>query len=279
MAPWQRRLHEIIFEADTPGGKAFDLALLLSILLSVEAVILESVEGIRLRHGTLLRATEWFFTILFTVEYILRLICIGRPARYAVSFFGIVDLLALIPTYLSLVIAGSQSLIVIRALRLMRVFRVLKLAHFVGEARMLRTAVHASVRKITVFLLFVLTIMLIVGSVMYLVEGEKSGFDSIPQGIYWAIVTMTTVGYGDIAPVTWTGKLLASVVMILGYGIIAVPTGIVTVELAGVRGRVTTQSCPHCASEGHDPDARFCKLCGDDLGIPGRPAPPASFAG
>jgi len=265
MAPWQRRLHEIIFEADTPGGKAFDLALLLSILLSVEAVILESVEGIRLRHGTLLRATEWFFTILFTVEYILRLICIGRPARYAVSFFGIVDLLALIPTYLSLVIAGSQSLIVIRALRLMRVFRVLKLAHFVGEARMLRTAVHASVRKITVFLLFVLTIMLIVGSVMYLVEGEKSGFDSIPQGIYWAIVTMTTVGYGDIAPVTWTGKLLASVVMILGYGIIAVPTGIVTVELAGVRGRVTTQSCPHCASEGHDPDARFCKHCGTSL--------------
>lgn len=266
MAPWQKRLHEIIFEADTPGGKAFDLALLLSILLSVAAVVLESVQGIRAQYGTLLRATEWVFTILFTVEYILRLLCIGRPVRYALSFFGVVDLLALIPTYLSLVVVGSQSLIVIRALRLLRVFRVLKLVHFVGEARLLRTAIHASVRKITVFLLAVLTIMLIVGSLMYLVEGTESGFSSIPQGIYWAIVTMTTVGYGDIAPVTWTGKLLASLVMILGYGIIAVPTGIVTVELAGAtKDSVSTQACPQCAAEGHDPDARFCKSCGHSL--------------
>jgi voltage-gated potassium channel len=266
VSPWRRKLHEIIFEADTPGGKAFDVALLLAILLSVAAVLLESVADIRVRHGAALRTVEWVFTILFTVEYILRLICVGRPTRYAMSFFGIVDFLAIVPTYLSVLLPGAQSLIVIRALRLLRVFRVLKLAHFVGEASMLRAALHASSRKIVVFLGTVLTLVLIIGALMYLIEGERHGFTNIPKSIYWAIVTMTTVGYGDIAPATVLGRFLASAVMIIGYGIIAVPTGIVTVELAGVRKRsISTQSCPDCAAEGHDADATFCKYCGARL--------------
>lgn len=265
-APWRERLHEVIFEADTPGGKAFDVALLAAILLSVGAVLLESVAPIRAVWGRELRAVEWAFTLLFTVEYALRLMSVRRPAHYAGSFFGIVDLLAIVPTYLSLVIAGSQSLLVIRALRLLRVFRVLKLAHFLVEARQLRAAMRASSRKIIVFLGTVLTLVLIVGALMYLIEGEESGFSSIPRSIYWAIVTMTTVGYGDIAPQTFLGQLLASAVMIIGYGIIAVPTGIVTVELAAAARRtVTTQACPSCGAQGHDSDARFCKLCGERL--------------
>jgi voltage-gated potassium channel len=196
----------------------------------------------------------------------LRLIAVHRPLRYARSFYGVVDLLAVLPTYLSLIVAGSQSLIIIRALRLLRVFRVLKLAKFVGEASVLATALKASSRKIIVFLLAVLTIVMIVGSVMYLVEGEDSGFTSIPQSVYWAIVTMTTVGYGDILPQTILGKVIASIVMVLGYGIIAVPTGIVTAELAGAyRGRVSTQACPECSLEGHAVDAGFCKHCGSAL--------------
>jgi voltage-gated potassium channel len=263
---WRAHLHEIIFEADTPEGKAFDLGLLVAIVISVGAVLLESVAEIRAQYGSQLRTLEWFLTILFTLEYLLRLATIGRPLRYARSFYGIIDLLAILPTYLSLFIAGSQSLLVIRALRLMRIFRVLKLAHFVGEASMLRAAIYASTRKIIVFLTFILTLMLIVGSLMYLVEGGNSGFTSIPQSIYWAVVTMTTVGYGDIAPATVLGKILASVVMILGYGIIAVPTGIVTVELAHSRRKtVTTQNCPECATEIHDPEANFCRICGSKL--------------
>jgi voltage-gated potassium channel len=266
MKGWRARAHEIIFEADTPEGKAFDVALLACIVASVVTVSLESVASIRAGHGPLLRALEWMFTLLFTVEYVLRLLTVGRPLRYATSFFGIVDLLAIVPTYLSVFVPGAQSLIVIRALRLLRIFRVLKLAHFVGEARMLRAALHASARKIIVFLGAVLTIDLIMGTLMYLVEGESSGFTSIPQGMYWAIVTLTTVGYGDIAPQTVLGKLLASTVMILGYGIIAVPTGIVTVELAHAgRSALTTQACPQCAAEGHDADAAFCKHCGARL--------------
>jgi voltage-gated potassium channel len=206
---------------------------------------------------------EWVFTLLFTIEYLVRLLCVGRPLRYALSFYGLVDLLAIIPTYLSLIIAGTQSLIVIRAIRLLRVFRVLKLAHFVGEARLLQAALRASLRKIIVFLGAVLTLVLIIGAMMYLVEGEEHGFSNIPESIYWAIVTMTTVGYGDIAPETLLGKILASLVMIMGYGIIAVPTGIVTVELVGARKtRVSTQACPECATEGHDWDAKYCKHCG-----------------
>lgn len=260
------RLHEIIFEADTPAGKAFDVALLVFILASVVAVMLESVASVRDEHGTALRAFEWVITVLFTLEYGLRLYCVGRPLAYAFSFYGIVDLLAILPTYLSVVFTGAQSLLVIRALRLLRAFRVLKLVHFVGEATELRVALRASARKIIVFLGAVVTIVLIVGAIMYLIEGEESGFTSIPQGMYWAVVTMTTVGYGDIAPQTVPGKLLASLIMILGYGIIAVPTGIVSVEMTAARGKaVSTQACPRCASEGHDPGAKFCKNCGSAL--------------
>ena len=259
-------LHEIIFEADTPAGKAFDVALLLLIVLSVIAVMLESTASIATRYGNVLRTFEWVITIIFTIEYILRLYCVGKPAQYARSFFGIVDLLAILPSYVSLIIPGAQSLLVIRALRLLRVFRVLKLAHFVGEATELRAALRASARKIIVFLGAVLTITIIVGSLMYLIEGEANGFTSIPVAIYWAIVTMTTVGYGDLAPHTPLGKILASAIMIMGYGIIAVPTGIVSVELAGVaKGRITTQACPECGAGGHDADAVHCKYCGGKL--------------
>jgi len=263
---WRNRVHEIIFEADTPEGKAFDVVLLGLIVGSIVAVALESVNGIAARYGTILRTFEWTVTILFTIEYVLRLVSVRRPWRYARSFFGLVDLLAVLPTYLSLVVAGSQSLLVIRALRLLRVFRVLKLAQYVGEASLLMAAMRASGRKIVVFLLAVLTLVIIVGSTMYLVEGEESGFTSIPQSVYWAIVTMTTVGYGDIAPQTVLGKIIASAVMVIGYGIIAVPTGIVTVELAGAyRAQVSTQACPSCGGEGHDTDAVFCKHCGAEI--------------
>jgi voltage-gated potassium channel len=259
-------LHEVIFEADTPAGKAFDVALLVGIAASVLAVLLESIAAIRHSYGGLLRGIEWALTLLFTVEYVLRLVSVGRIRSYALSFFGIVDLLAIVPTYLSLVVAGTQSLIVIRALRFLRAFRVLKLAQFVGEARLLSAALRASVRKVAVFLGAVLTLVLIVGALMYLIEGEPSGFTTIPESMYWAIVTMTTVGYGDIAPQTVVGKLLASLLMILGYGIIAVPTGIVTVELASVtRTPISTQACRECGREGHDSDAAFCKFCGTPL--------------
>jgi voltage-gated potassium channel len=261
------RLHEIIFEADTPAGKAFDLVLLALIVLSVIAVMLESVASVRQQYGLWLRTFEWIVTILFTLEYVLRLYCVGRPTQYARSFFGIVDLLSILPSYLSVIIPGAQSFMVIRALRLLRVFRVLKLAHFVGEASELGAALRASVRKIIVFLGAVLTLVVIVGSMMYLIEGEANGFTNIPVSIYWAIVTMTTVGYGDIAPQTPLGKILASAIMIMGYGIIAVPTGIVSVELAGVvKGKkVSTQACPDCGAEGHAHDAAYCKYCSSKL--------------
>jgi voltage-gated potassium channel len=266
LSNWRFRLHEVIFEADTPSGKAFDIVLLLSIGLSIFAVLLESVAGIRETYGPALRAVEWFFTILFTVEYLLRLLSVNRPWRYAVSFYGVVDLLAILPTYLSLIVVGTQSLLVIRALRLLRVFRVLKLAHFVKEAQFMRGALRASARRIVVFLGTVLILVLIVGALMYLIEGPERGFTSIPQSIYWAIVTMTTVGYGDIAPQTVPGRMLASLVMIMGYGIIAVPAGLVTVELAVAgKRKISTQACPDCSAEGHDPDARFCKYCGARL--------------
>lgn len=262
----QAWIHEIIFEAETPTGKAFDVALMVAIVVSILAVCLESVASIRAEYGPFLRAMEWGITILFTVEYILRLYSVREPWRYALSFYGIVDLLAILPTYLSIFVAGSQSLVVIRALRLLRVFRILKLAHFVGEARLLRAALHASIRKITVFLGVVLTIVIIVGALMYLIEGGENGFTSIPQAIYWAIVTMTTVGYGDIAPQTLLGKVLASAVMIMGYAIIAVPTGIVTVELAAsVKSSVRTDACPACGADGHAIDAVHCRYCGTKL--------------
>lgn len=259
-------LHEIIFEADTRSGKIFDIALMILIVASVVAVMLESVGKVRFAYGNYLRIAEWTFTVLFTIEYILRLCSVRQPLRYAVSFFGLIDLLAVVPSYLSFFFSGAQSLIVIRALRLLRVFRVLKLTRFVGEASMLYASLRASVRKITIFLGTVLALAVIVGAAMYLIEGEKNGFSSIPQSVYWAIVTLTTVGYGDVAPQTIPGKMLASLVMIMGYGIIAVPTGIVTVEMVQHRSSwFGTKACPSCSSEGHDADARFCKNCGAAL--------------
>jgi len=264
--PWRARLHEVLFEADTAAGRAFDVLLLWCIVISVVVVLLESVASVHGRYGWLLRTAEWVFTILFTVEYVLRLASVGRPLRYAISFYGVVDLLAIVPTYLSVLLPGAQTLLVIRALRLLRVFRVLKVARFLEESRVLGQALRASRHKIAVFLGTVLTLVLILGTLMYLIEGEASGFDSIPRGIYWAIVTLTTVGYGDIAPTTVPGQMLASIVMILGYSIIAVPTGIVTVELAkATQGQISTQACPQCSAEGHDADAKHCKYCGAQL--------------
>jgi voltage-gated potassium channel len=256
----------VIFESDTPAGKAFDVALIGCILVSVTVVMLESVASMRAAYGGWLFALEWFFTLLFTVEYVLRLISVRRPLRYATSFFGIVDLLAILPTYISLFVPGTQYLLTIRALRLLRIFRILKLAEYLDEARVLMTALRASRRKISVFLLAVLTLVVINGSLMYLIEGPEYGFTDIPTSIYWAIVTLTTMGFGDITPHTPLGKALASLVMIMGFGIIAVPTGIVTVEIARAGGRrVSTQACPECSAEGHDDDALHCKYCGAKL--------------
>ncbi len=264
---WQGRLFRIIFEADTPTGKLFDVSLIVVIAVSIFAVMLESVAPVRLRYGTELRTLEWVITALFTVEYVLRLACVAKPVGYARSFFGVIDLLAILPTYLSLLLPGSQSLLVIRGLRLLRVMRIFKLAGYLGQANLLLNAVRASRGKILVFLGTVLLLDLILGSAMYLLEGAEGGFTSIPRAVYWAIVTMTTVGYGDIAPVTIPGQILAAAVMLLGYAILAVPTGIVTAEIVEqVRpAEVTTRSCPHCTSEGHRSDSRFCRDCGERL--------------
>jgi voltage-gated potassium channel len=260
------RLHEIIFESDTPAGKAFDVALLWAIVLSVLAVMLESVGPIRTRYGEIIRIAEWAFTVLFSLEYGLRLFSVSRPVLYALSFYGLVDLMALLPSYVSLMLPGAQSLLVVRVLRLLRVFRVLKLVSFLGEAEVLLTALRASRPKIIVFLGAVLSTVVIMGSVMYLVEGEANGFDSIPRGMYWAIVTMTTVGFGDITPKTVPGQFIASVLMIMGYGVLAVPTGIVSVELAAAtRHGINPEACPGCGAEGHDVDAVHCKFCGTRL--------------
>lgn len=263
---WRRRLHTVIFESDTPAGKAFDLLLLFSIIASVIVIMLDSVASVRASYGPQLVALEWAFTILFTVEFILRLLSVRRPLAYMGSFFGLVDLLAIVPTYLSLLLPGTQYLLVVRVLRLLRIFRILKLAEYLNEGRTLGRALLASRRKISVFLLTVVTVVIIVGALMYVVEGPASGFTSIPTSIYWAVVTLTTVGYGDIAPQSPLGKALAVVVMLLGYGIIAVPTGIVTLELSRASGpQPSGQACPHCGAEGHDADARFCKRCGSAL--------------
>ena len=264
---WRRKkLYKIIFKTDTAAGKAFDLILLACILASVLIVLLESVKAIRVQYGREIFLLEWFFTLVFTVEYILRLISVKRPLQYAFSFYGVVDLIALLPIYISLLIPGHRSLLAVRMLRLPRVFRILKLTHFLREERGLVLALQASAWKITVFLSAVIVLVLILGSLMYLIEGEENGFTSIPQSIYWAIVTMTTVGYGDIAPQTALGKFLASAVMLLGYGIIAVPTGIVTVDLSKASSyKVSALTCPACGAQGHDNDARYCKYCGSSL--------------
>lgn len=264
---WRKRGHEIIFEADTRAGLAFDVALIFAIIASTLVVMLDSVASIRASHGELLRAAEWGFTILFSVEYAFRLACVGRPVRYARSFFGIVDLLSILPTYLSLFLPGARYLTVIRTLRCLRIFRVLELATYLEEIEALTGAMRASRRKILVFVFGVVALVVVLGSVMYLVEGADNGFTSIPRSVYWAIVTLTTVGYGDISPRTDLGQAIAAGIMILGYGIIAVPTGIVTAELTQV-GKVkhlSRKACASCSSEGHDIDAEFCKHCGEAL--------------
>lgn len=259
-------LYVIIYEADTPLGKAFDIGLILSILLSVLAVMLDSIGSIRSLHGDFLYGVEWFFTLAFTAEYLVRLICVRRPAAYARSFFGVIDFLAILPTYVSMLLPGAQYLLVIRVLRVLRVFRVLKFVRHIREATALMAALRQSSRKITVFLITILTLVVILGSLMYLIEGEQNGFTSIPRSVYWSIVTLTTVGYGDISPQTPLGQALAAVIMILGYSIIAVPTGIVSVEVSRaivMEGRET--ACPGCGARGHESDATYCRHCGAKL--------------
>jgi voltage-gated potassium channel len=275
---WRERWYEIIFEADTPAGKLFDVLLLIAILLSVLVVMCESVDSIRKEHTKLLVTAEWFFTLLFTFEYGVRIVCAHHPMRYIFSFYGMVDLLAILPTYiiaLPIFEGGLHRLAVVRSLRLLRAFRIFKLAHMLSEATALQAAIWAARAKVAVFLSFVLIAVVIVGSAMHLIEGGHvdsdgqpivTGFDSIPGSMYWAIVTMTTVGYGDVSPTTAPGKALAACMMMLGYCMIIVPTGIVTAELAHAGGKsLTTQVCPECMAEGHDADAVHCKYCGARL--------------
>ncbi len=264
---WRDKLRIIIFEADTTAGKAFDVGLLIAIVLSILTIMLESVQEIKIRFGEWLNFFEIFFTLLFTLEYIARIITIKRPTRYMTSFFGLIDLISILPTYINFFVGGAHILMIVRSFRLLRVFRIFKLMRFLGEASQLAGALRASRAKITVFLGFVFILVVVLGSIMYLIEGGENGFSSIPRSIYWAIVTLTTVGYGDIAPQTVIGQTIASLIMILGYGILAVPTGIVTTELAisSKKNQHTTRTCAHCSEEGHDDDADYCKYCGAKL--------------
>lgn len=265
---FRNKLHEVIFEADTPEGKAFDVALLILIAASVLTVMLESVEPLQKKYAEIFTIVEWVFTIFFTIEYLLRLYCVLRPMKYATSFFGIVDLLAVLPSYLALVLPTAQYFLIIRAFRLIRIFRIFKMAHFIKEGDIIIQALRSSRAKITVFLTFVSLLVIIIGAIMYLIEGgENDGFSSIPRGIYWSIVTLTTVGYGDITPQTELGQLISAVVMIMGYAIIAVPTGIVSAEFVKEYKslKTNTQSCRYCGREGHDNDAIHCKHCGERL--------------
>ncbi|MDD2239487.1 MAG: ion transporter [Kiritimatiellae bacterium] len=264
--PWQKTLYAVIFKADTPAGKGFDLLLLLAIVLSILVVMLSSVESVQSVHGVLLRHLGWGFTLLFTVEYVLRLVCLERRRPYVTSFFGWVDFLSVFPAYLSLLVGGGGLFVVVRSLRILRVFRVLKMGGYEKAGTTIWNSLKASRQKITVFLLGVLSLVVMIGTLMYLIEGPETGFSSIPVGIYWAIVTMTTVGYGNIAPQTVMGQALASLVMILGYSIIAVPTGIVTVDMAkSAAVKAKPRRCTGCEAIGHDADARYCKSCGTRL--------------
>ena len=265
---WKQKLFTVIFEADTRAGRMFDLALLFFILLSLALVMLQSMKQVSAVYGRQLFTLEWIVTILFTVEYALRIMAVKKPLKYMTSFYGIIDLLAILPTYLSILLPGSHYLLAIRALRLMRVFRILRLSQFVREGTIIVLAMKASARRIGIFLSFVLLLSVILGAMVYVAEsGANDKFSSIPPSIYWAIVTITTVGYGDISPITPIGKLIASFIMLLGYAIIAVPTGIVTVELSksARKEESNTQACPSCSAYGHDPDAKFCKYCGHHL--------------
>lgn len=266
LAPWQTRLHEVIYEADTRAGRLFDLVLFWSILISVVTVILESVDTLRNSYGPWFNRLEWLFTLLFTLEYVLRVISIKKPLRYVFSFYGIIDLLAILPTFLSLLLPQTQFLMVVRAFRLMRIFRVLKMQRYLKDAELLIISLRESKHKIILFLDSVIVIVIVMGTLMYMIEGPQHGFTSIPRAIYWAIVTVTTVGYGDIAPHTLPGQALAAIMMILGYSIIAVPTGIITASITKAHAAgITTQACPACSREGHDGDAIYCKYCGEKL--------------
>ena len=265
---WRLRLYTIIFEADTRAGRLFDIVLITAILASVGVVIADSVQSIAREHGRLFDALEWGFTTIFTLEYVARLACVRRPLRYATSFFGVVDLLAILPAYVGLLFPEAHLLIDVRILRLLRIIRIFKLTAYFGEYSALTAAIAASRRKILIFLSIVLMIVLLMGTLMYVVEGPEHGYTSIPVAIYWAIVTLTTVGYGDIAPKTDIGRLIASVMMLLGWGIIAVPTGIVSSEMTARRftaRQPTTRTCHECLTEGHEPAARYCRDCGAEL--------------
>ena len=272
---WKTKLHEIIYEADTPAGKLFDIVLLFVIIASIVLVMLESVKSINDSYHDLLNILEWAITILFSVEYIARIVSVQKPIKYITSFYGVIDLLSTIPKYLSLIFAGTHALVALRALRLLRVFRILKLARYMGASNNLVSALKASRAKIAVFLFAVIIVSIILGTIMYLVEGEENGFTNIPKSVYWCIVTLTTVGFGDIAPSTPLGQFIASLVMILGYGIIAVPTGIVSAEYTSQKNQskqdsgnslaINTQSCPNCSAENHKDNAEFCYKCGHKL--------------
>tara|TARA_B100000945_G_scaffold232816_1_gene189173 strand:+ start:698 stop:1525 length:828 start_codon:yes stop_codon:yes gene_type:complete len=261
----KKEIYKIIFESNTYLGKWFDILLIISIFLSVSVVLLDSIEIYNSLYGPTLYILEWVFTIIFTLEYIMRIYSIGNPMLYIRSFYGIIDLLSIIPTYISLFVPASRYLSVIRILRVLRIFRILKLILFIGEANLLIKAIVSSRRKIIVFLFTIMTMVTIFGSIMYLVEGEANGFTSIPKSIYWAIVTITTVGYGDISPKTGLGQALAAFAMVLGYATIAVPTGIISAEYTTIIQKKNTIVCSECSSENHEDDARFCKECGEIL--------------
>lgn len=266
MKSTKEKLYEIVFEADTPLGKAFDFTIIGLIIISIIMVMLDSIPRFHNEYSSLIKIVEWIITICFTIEYILRIKIVRKPAKYIFSFYGIIDLLSILPSFVELFVVGAQGLLVIRGLRLLRIFRILKLSRYTKESVMLAEALKSSRIKIFIFLFTVATLVIIIGTVMYLVEGEKNGFSNIPISVYWAVVTLTTVGYGDISPSTPIGQFLASIVMILGYAIIAVPTGIVSVEFAkSSPKKVSTQVCPDCLKEGHEPNATFCKFCGSQL--------------
>lgn len=272
---WKRKLHEIIYEADTPEGKLFDVVLLIAILASILLVMLESIKSFDNKYHDLLNISEWIITILFSIEYIARIITVKKPIKYIFSFYGIIDFLSTIPKYISLLVGGLHALAALRALRLLRVFRILKLARYLGASNNLINALKASKAKISVFLFAVVIVAIILGTIMYMIEGEENGFTNIPKSVYWCIVTLTTVGFGDIAPQTPLGQFIASLVMVLGYGIIAVPTGIVSAEYTNqtktdketknTNVHLNTQVCTNCSAENHKDDAEFCYHCGHKL--------------
>jgi len=264
---WRNNIFKVIYHADTPAGKWFDILLIAFIVFSVLIIVLDSVTQIHLDYGEFFYILEWFFTIAFTLEYILRLISIKKPIGYIFSFFGVVDILSILPTYLSLFFVGTQSLLVIRILRILRIFRILKLVQYTDQTELLMTAIHNSRHKIFVFFFFILTVLVIFGSMMYLIEGPENGFTSIPHGIYWAVVTLTTVGYGDIAPHTVLGRAVASFIMLTGFSIIAIPTGIFTAEINKItkRSRKYSRRCEACGLRGHTANANYCRRCGEEL--------------